>query len=88
VISSLNVESEEGTLKTKPQGIDEEMMVHITDNQDLLMGTIVEIKCSGLSQDEKGNYSTLHPVFKMFRDDKDIANTLEECIEINESSSL
>ncbi len=88
VISSLNVESEEGTLKTKPQGIDEEMMVHITDNQDQLMGTIVEIKCSGLSQDEKGNYSTLHPVFKMFRDDKDIANTLEECVEINESSSL
>jgi len=88
VISSLNVESEEGLLKTKPQGIDEEMMIHITDNQDQLMGMIVEVVCSGLSQNEKGEYSTLHPRFKMFRDDKDVANTLEECIEIDESASL
>lgn len=88
LISSLNVESEEGLLKTKPQGIDEDEMDYITANQDKLMGKIVEIKCSGLSQDSKGNYSTLHPVYKHFRDDKDIANTLAECIEINESASL
>jgi len=88
VISSLNVESKEGTLKTKPQGLDEDEMEYVTANQDKLMNTIVEIKCSGLSQDENGNYSTLHPVFKGFRDDKDIANTLEECVEINESASL
>jgi len=88
VISSLNVESEDGLLKTKPQGIDEEMMIHITDNQDQLMGMIVEVVCSGLSQNEKGDYSTLHPRFKMFRDDKNVANTLEECIEIDKSASL
>jgi len=88
VISSLNVESEDGKLKTKPQGIDEDEMEYITMNQDVLMGKIVEIKCSGISQDSEGNYSTLHPVYKMFRDDKDVANTLAECIEINESSSL
>ena len=88
VISSLDVESEEGTLKTSPGGINEDDMEYITGHQDQLMGMIVEIKCSGLSQDEKGNYSTLHPVFKMFRDDKTVANTLEECIEINESASL
>ena len=75
-------------MKTKPQGLDEDEMDFVTANQDELMGKIVEIKCSGLSQDENGNYSTLHPVFKGFRDDKDVANTLEECIEINESSSL
>lgn len=88
VISSLNVESEDGLLKTKPQGIDEDEMDYITANQDKLMGKIVEIKCSGLSQDSNGNYSTLHPVYKHFRDDKDVANTLAECIEINESTSL
>jgi DNA ligase-1 len=88
LISSLNVESEDGLLKTKPQGIDEDEMEYITANQDKLMGRIVEIKCSGLSQDSKGNYSTLHPVYKHFRDDKILANTLAECIEINESSSL
>jgi hypothetical protein len=88
LISSLNVESEDSLLKTKPQGIDEDEMDYITVNQDKLMGKIVEIKCSGLSQDSNGNYSTLHPVYKHFRDDKDIANTLAECIEINKSTLL
>jgi len=88
LISSLNVESEDGLLKTKPQGINEDDMEYITNNQDTLMGKIVEIKCSGLSQNSKGEYSTLHPVFKMFRTDKDVANTLAECVEINKSVSL
>lgn len=88
LISSLNVESEDGLLKTKPQGIDEDEMEYITNNQDKLIGKIVEMKCSGLSQDSNGNYSSLHPVFKMFRTDKDVANTLAECIEINKSVSL
>lgn len=88
LISSLNVESEDGLLKTKPQGIDEDQMEYITANQEALMGKIVEMKCSGLSQNSKGEYSTLHPVFKMFRTDKDVANTLAECIEINKSVSL
>jgi ATP-dependent DNA ligase len=87
-ISSLDVESEDGLLKTKPQGLDEDEMEYVTNNQDKLLGKIVEIKCSGLSQNSKGEYSTLHPVFKGFRDDKDTANTLVECIEINEASSL
>lgn len=88
LISSLNVESEDGLLKTKPQGIDEDEMEYITAHQADLMGKIVEIKCSGLSQNSKGDYSTLHPVFKTFRNDKVIANTLTECIEIDKSSSL
>jgi hypothetical protein len=88
LISSLDVISEEGLLKTSPTGINEEDMEYITANQDKLMNTIVEIKCSGISQDSKGNYSVLHPVYKMFRTDKTIANTLRECIEINSSSSL
>lgn len=88
LISSLNVESEDGLLKTKPQGIDEDDMEYITNNQDKLMGKILEVKCSGLSQNSKGEYSTLHPVYKKFRDDKVVANTLEECIEIDKSVSL
>ncbi len=88
LISSLNVESEEGLLKTSPTGINEEDMEYITANQDLLLNRIVEIKCSGLSQDNKGYYSVMHPVFKQFRTDKRDANTLIECIEIDKSSSL
>ena len=88
VISSLDVESSEGLLTTSPTGINEDTMDYITNNQESLMGKIVEIKCSGLSQDSEGNYSALHPVYKVIRDDKDEPNTLEECIEIDQSTAL
>jgi len=82
VISSLNCETSDGKLKTRPQGINEDDMAYITANQKKLLGTLVEVKCSGLSQDSAGNYSLLHPVFKMLRDDKRIANSLTEVKQI------
>jgi len=83
VISSLNCETECGLLKTRPTGINEAMMKDITERQDELLGTIVEVKCSGVSQDIDSNYSLLHPVFKGLRiGEKDIANTLVEVLEI------
>ena len=78
LISSLNCETSDGKLKTRPQGINEDDMEYITKNQKKLLGTIVEVKCSGLSQDSSGNFSLLHPVFKLLRDDKKIANSLTE----------
>jgi hypothetical protein len=77
VISSLNVESEDGMLKTSPGGIKEKDMQFITDNMDTLMGKLIEIKCSGLSQDSDGEWSCLHPAFKGIRDDKEHGDTLE-----------
>lgn len=89
VISSLNCESEDGLLKTSPTGMKEDVMVDITERQEELLGTVVAVKCSGLSQDSDGNYSLLHPVYKGLRiGEKDIANSLEECIEINKSSQF
>lgn len=88
LISSVDVESEDGLLKTSPTGLDEDEMEYVTENQDSLLHAILETKCSGISQDNKGNYSVLHPVYKMIRTDKSVANTLEECIEIDKSSSL
>jgi len=82
VISSFNAESECGLLKTKPQGIKEKEMLDITERQEELLGTIIEVKCSGMSQNSSGEYSLMHPVFKHLRDDKDEANTLEEIKEI------
>jgi len=82
VISSLTCETSNGFLKTKPTGINEKTMKYITENQDTLMGTIIECKCSGLSFDSEGNYSVLHPVFKNFRDDKTEANSLQEVKDI------
>jgi len=82
VISTINLESSCGLLKTNPSNMDEEMMDYVTENQDKLMGTIVEISCCGLSQNKQGDWSTLHPSVEKLRDDKSEANSLEECQEI------
>jgi len=82
VISSVNAESSDGKVVTRPTGINEAMMQYITDNQEQLLGTILECKCSGLSKDSDGNYSLLHPVFKTLRDDKDTCDDLNSIIAI------
>lgn len=84
VISTLLLESECGLLKTAPAGMTEEMMADITKRQDELLGTIVEIRCCGLSQDSKGNWSTQHPSVTELRPDKNTCDTLESCKEIEE----
>jgi len=88
LISSVNVESADGKLKTSPCGMTEDDMDYVTANMNNLIDKILQIKCSGLSTDSNGNYSVLHPVYEHIRTDKKEANTLNECIEINESTSL
>lgn len=43
-------------------------------------GTIIEVKYNQVIQDEHGNYSLFLPIFKGYRKDKDVANTLEELL--------
>jgi DNA ligase-1 len=83
VVSTLLLESECGLLKTAPAGMDEEMMADITARQNELMGTIVEIRCCGLSETDKG-WSTQHPSVTELRPDKNTCDTLESCKEIEE----
>ena len=80
VISSLVCESSDGKLVTQPQGLKESYMKHITENQDKLLGSIIEVKCSGLSNDVTGAYSLMYPAFKSFRDDKNVADSLDDII--------
>jgi len=80
VISSLQCESSDGLLSTQPQGLTEEQMLFVTENQDVLLGTVAECKCNGISQDNKGNYSLMYPALKSFRDDKNVADSLEDII--------
>jgi DNA ligase-1 len=82
VISSLNCETSDGLLKTRPQGIKEDMMKFITENQDNLIDKVVQVKCNGLSHDKDGNYSLLYPAFVMVREDKDTCDTLESIKQI------
>lgn len=79
VISSLNTESSDGLLKTSPQGITEDMMKYITENQNTLIGSIAVVKCCGLSKNNLGEWSTLHPVLQSIREDKDEADSLKDC---------
>ncbi len=80
-LGSLICESECGLLKTDPAGITDTMREFIWNNRESLLETLVEVTCSGLSRTENG-FSLLHPRFKRLRDDKNIANTLEEIKEI------
>jgi DNA ligase-1 len=81
VISVLELESECGKLKTAPAGMTEAMMADVTARQEELLGTVVQIRCCGLSETDKG-WSTQHPSIVELRTDKDTCDTLESCIEI------
>lgn len=82
VISTIRTESSCGLLKTNPSGMNEEMMKFVTENQEKLMGSVVEIRCCGLSQDSDGNWSTLHPSVVELRTDKNTCDSLESAKEI------
>ena len=84
VISTLMVESSCGTLKTNPSGMKEAMMKDVTERQEDLLGTVVEMRCCGLSQNNKGEWSTMHPSVVELRSDKDTCDSLETALEIQE----
>ena len=76
-ISSFNAESSDGLLKTRPQGLKEDMMKYVTENQEKLLGTIIQCRSCGTSKDSDGNYSLLHPAFVELRGDKNTCDSLE-----------
>jgi ATP-dependent DNA ligase len=82
LISSFNAESSDGLVKTRPQGLKEEMMEYVTKNQEKLLGKILQCRCNGLSKNSKGNHSLLYPSFVELRDDKDTCDSLESIKEI------
>lgn len=78
VISSLNCESSDGLVKTRPQGLTEAKMQEITDNQHKWLGKVLQVKCNGLSKDR----SLMYPSFVALRDDKDTCDSLESIKQI------
>jgi hypothetical protein len=86
VISTLMLESSCGLLKTNPSGMNEKMMADITARQQELLGTIVEIRCCGLSKNSKGEWSTAHPSIEELRTDKTTCDSLESAKRIEEAA--
>lgn len=82
VISTLMCESSDGLLKTNPSGMKEDMMKYITEHQPELLGTVVQCKSSGISQNKDGAYSMLHPRVDKLRDDKMSCDSLQSLLEI------
>jgi len=83
VIASLTAESADGLLVTRPTGINEKTMAKLAKDQAKLLGSIVEVKCSGVSKNSKGMYALLHPVYKKIRDDKTVADDLPTIMKID-----
>lgn len=86
VVSTLLLESSCGKLKTNPSGMTEKMMADVTARQKELLGTIVEIRCCGLSKNHKGEWSTAHPSVEELRPDKNTCDSLESAIKIEQAS--
>lgn len=86
VISSVTCESSCGKLSTRAQGIPEDLMEYITENQDSLMGTIITVKCNGLSSNREGGNSVLYPTLKELRNDKIEADSFEDCVKIDSAA--
>lgn len=86
VISSITCESSCGKLIARAQGLKENIMLYVTENQDKLLGTILEIKCNGLSANSSGGNSVFYPTMKEFRTDKKMANSFDECLEIQNAA--
>jgi DNA ligase-1 len=79
VISSINVESSDGILKTSCQGLTEQDMEYVTKNQSDLIGKIVKVKCNGLSNNRNGGQSVMYPTYIEIRNDKTDADSFEQC---------
>ena len=88
VISSFNAESSCGKLKTRPQGLTEDIMSYVTENQEKLLNTIISVKCNGVSKPKDSDiYALMYPAFLEFRhDEKTIADSIEEILNIEKAS--
>jgi hypothetical protein len=84
-INGFEFESECGLLKTTARGLTEQEIAEFTElGEEELVGSVFELKCSGLSHNSDGEWSLLHPSVVERRTDKDTCDTLESCQEIEQ----
>lgn len=83
--SVILLESLDGKLKSRAGGLKEIEVDYITNNAEDLIGTVAEIRSCGITKIEGAeHHALLHPSFVTFRDDKAVADTLEQCLSIEE----
>lgn len=84
LINGFELESSDGLIKTTARGVKESEMKTFTEMGDDMIGEIMEVKCNGLSQNDKGEWSLLHPSVAEWRKDKNTCDSLESAQEIQE----
>lgn len=86
-INRLLCESSDGLVKIRTSALTEDDMEKITAMGDDIIGKIITVQCSGLSENNKGEKSLLHPRFMVIREDKSDADSYEDMIRIEEMCS-
>lgn len=85
-LGSLICVSEDRMLYANPAGISDELKDEIWNNREKFLDKIVTIKCNGVTPPKNdGVCSVLSPVLEIFRDDKTVADSVDEINKIQES---
>ena len=88
-IDRLICKSSDGIVNVQTSALTEDDMELVTklyeDNE--IVGKIVTIQCSGLSENSKGDKALLHPRFVCIREDKEVADSFEDMKRIEEMCS-
>jgi DNA ligase-1 len=83
-INRLVCKSSDGIVNIRTSALTEADMETITEMGKDIIGKIVAVQCSGLSENNKGEKSLLHPRFMCIREDKTEADDYEKMQEIEE----
>ena len=84
-LGSLQVESSDGLLSTNMSGISDTWRDELWDNQGSYLNKIVTVKCNGVSSNRDGGNSLLYPNFIEIREDKGIADSFEDILNIEKA---
>lgn len=88
-LGSLEVRTRDGLLSSACGGLKEKSGIReeIWNNKEKYRGKIVTVKCNGISTNKQGGTSLLYCNFLYIRDDKLVADSIEEC-KANEQMKL
>jgi DNA ligase-1 len=84
-VGSIIFENDEGTIKGRTSGFDDNLLEYFTNNKDSLIGRIIEVQFNDLSKGrDNDHYALSHPRFIEIRDDKDETDTLDKVKKLRE----
>jgi len=84
-LGAIMISSEDGKVLSKCSGFTDVLKDEIWNNQDKYLNTIVEVEATDVTSTDNETFSLMHPRFKDFKTDKDIADTLEQIFESRNS---